>query len=142
MKKLIAGLIMVVLIIAAFMAVFPAPAWADTGQATAPPITVDLTPLFQALIGVLATIITVKVVPYLKKKLTNEQQAALASATKVAVFAAEQLYGSRAGKKKLEYAQQLLLSKGFTVDINAIEAAVKELSLQQSAASGVKPPGK
>ena len=123
MKRLVCALTLVF----AFCCFAAVPAYAAGSDA---PV-IDLTPLFQAAIAVLATIITAKVIPWLKARLTAEQQAALAAATRVAVFAAEQIYGAGEGRKKLEYAQTLLLTKGYRVDPDAIEAAVRELTILQ-----------
>lgn len=89
-------------------------------------MTIDLTPIIQALIGLLATIVTVKVIPWIKAKTTNEQQAMLRAAVKTAVFAAEQLYGAGNGENKLEYVCEMLRNQGYEVDRVKIEAAVGE----------------
>ena len=89
---------------------------------------IDLTPILQALIGILAAIITAKVIPWIKARTTVSQQILIDAAVKMAVMAAEQLYGAGTGAQKLEYAQTYLAGKGYTVDRAAIEAAVKELS--------------
>lgn len=48
------------------------------------------------------------------------------------VYAAEQLYGSGKGTAKLQYVQDGLESRGLSVDIPAIEAAVREMNLIES----------
>jgi LysR family transcriptional repressor of citA len=53
---------------------------------------IDLTPIINAVIALIAAIISVKVIPWIKAKTTNEQQAMMRAAVKTAVFAAEQLY--------------------------------------------------
>jgi hypothetical protein len=85
---------------------------------------IDLTTIIEALLGLLAAIITMYVIPWLKSKTTNEQQAKIEAALRVAVCAAEQLYGAGHGKEKLEYAAEHLRSRGYEVDEDAIEAAV------------------
>lgn len=87
---------------------------------------IDLTPIIQAIIGLLAAIITVKVIPWIKAKTTNEQQIMLEAAIRTAVFAAEQIYGAGKGKEKLTYAQTYLAKHGYKVDIDDIEAAVQD----------------
>lgn len=89
---------------------------------------VDLTPILQALIGLLATIITVKVIPWIKARTTAQQQAGLAAMARTLVYAAEQIYGAGRGTEKLAYVQQQLAARGYTVDIDAIEAAVRQMS--------------
>lgn len=92
---------------------------------------IDLTPIFQALIGLLAAIITLKVVPWIKARTTAQQQALLAAAVRVSVYAAEQLYGAGNGKEKLIYVKGALARKGYNIDIDEIEAAVRELALME-----------
>ena len=90
---------------------------------------IDLTPIFQALIALLASIITIKVIPWIKARTTAQQQEMLRAAVSVAVYAAEQLYGAGNGKEKLMYAKGQLAKKGYHVDIDEIEAAVRELAV-------------
>lgn len=114
--------------------ILTAPCFAEADQPAAAQI--DLTPVFQALIALLATIITVKVIPWIKARTTAQQQDLLAATTKVIVYAAEQLYGSGMGETKLIYVEEELRKRGYTIDRAAIEAAVRELTIVQS-----KPPG-
>lgn len=89
-------------------------------------MSIDLTPIIQALIGLLATIITVKVIPWIKAKTTNEQQAGIRALVKTLVFAAEQLYGAGNGEEKLKYVIDYLYARDIHVDRYEIEAVVKE----------------
>ena len=45
------------------------------------------------------------------------------------MFAAEQMFGAGNGKEKLMYAKGRLAEKGFKIDIDEIEAAVRELTI-------------
>lgn len=96
---------------------------------------IDLTPLFQAVVGILAALVTYKLIPWIQARTTAQQQELLRAAVSVAVYAAEQLYGAGAGKEKLMYVKGQLAKKGYRVDIDEIEAAVRELTLvsEQSA---------
>ena len=85
---------------------------------------INLTPIFEAIIALLAAIITYKVIPWIKERTTKEQFARLEAAARVAVFAAEQLYGAGKGDEKFRYAQEYLARKGFDIDAAEIEAAV------------------
>lgn len=97
---------------------------------------IDLTPLIQAVITLIATIITIYILPklraYLKEKLTSEQRKKLLEWVSVAVKAAEQLYGTGMGEKKKEYVLEFLNSKGFIFDydevITMIESEVYNIS--------------
>lgn len=88
---------------------------------------INLTPIFQAIIALIASLITYKLIPLIRSK-TNANQRTLLNATiRTLVFAAEQLYGAGNGKDKLRYVSNELLKRGFIVDVAAIEGAVKEL---------------
>lgn len=95
---------------------------------------IDLTPIINAAIVLLAGIITAFVIPWVKAYVlpwiaanTNEKQRnILCGLYKTAVFAAEQVVRSGYGKDKLEYAKNYIRDKGYTVDYDMIEATVKE----------------
>lgn len=91
----------------------------------------DLTPLFQAVISLVAVLVTMFVIPYIKKKANAEDLAEFHGWVKVAVAAAEQLYKVTEGEEKKQYVLDYLHSKGYSVDVddleNAIEAAVLKL---------------
>lgn len=90
-------------------------------------MTIDLTPVLQAVIGLLAALITYRLVPWIKARTTNEQQALMQATIRTLVFAAEQIYGAGGGAEKMQYVQDQLKARGFDVDLAAIEAAVREL---------------
>ena len=87
---------------------------------------INLTPIIQALITLFAALITYRLIPWIKSKTSNEQQAAMRAMVKTLVFAAEQLYGEMEGSKKLDYVKTRLLAAGYDVDVAEIEAAVYE----------------
>lgn len=88
---------------------------------------IDLTPVIQAIIGLLAALIAYRLIPMIKAKTSNEQQAYITTLIKAGVFAAEQLYKTEGmGTKKMEFVREYLLGKGFNVDTTAIEAIVAE----------------
>ena len=62
--------------------------------------------------------------------MTAEQQALLLATTKTLVFAAEQIYDAGGGKEKLMYVKGKLMEKGFSVDVDVIEAMVKEMNIE------------
>lgn len=93
---------------------------------------IDLTPVVQALVSLFVVIITCVVVPYIRKKTSQETFTEVCEWVKIAVQAAEQIYtGSGRGAEKKTYVENFLKAKGFTLDsdsINAlIESYVKEL---------------
>lgn len=87
--------------------------------------TIDLTPVINAVIVLLAAVITAFVIPWIKAKATVQQQEALLGVYRTLVFAAEQLFGSGHGEDKLTYVENQLKKKGYTVDRDMIEATVK-----------------
>lgn len=88
---------------------------------------INLTPIFQAIIALIASLITYKLIPLIKAKTTANQRALLNATIRTLVFAAEQLYGAGNGKDKLLYVKNELVKRGFSIDTAAIEGAVKEL---------------
>ena len=91
--------------------------------------TIDLTPVIEALVALVSALITVFILPKLtrclKERLSAEQMSALKEWTRVAVAAAEQLYGSKTGQQKKEYVISFLLSKGIVVDIDEVTALIE-----------------
>lgn len=87
---------------------------------------INLTPIIQAILALLAALVTYRLIPWIKERTTAEQQNNIRAAVKVFVFAAEQLYGAGKGKEKMEYVRDRLRENGFDVDIDEIEAAVGE----------------
>lgn len=87
---------------------------------------IDLTPILQAILALMAALITYKLIPWIQARTTHEQQNLLLSVTSVLVFAAEQLYGAGRGADKLDYVIRELEYRGFTADRAAIEAVIKD----------------
>lgn len=87
---------------------------------------VDLTPLFQAIITLLISVITYKVVPWLKEKTTQQQYENVSTMAKVAVYAAEQMYKNGTNKEKLAYAVKLLASYGYDLDEAALRSTIEK----------------
>ena len=94
---------------------------------------IDLTPVFQAIIALLAALVTYRLIPWIQSKTTKNQQEALITAARIAVLAAEQVFGSGRGKEKFNYALAALKAAGFNIDgsiaIAAVEKAVRDLNL-------------
>ena len=74
---------------------------------------IDLTPVFQALIALIAALITCWLIPWIKAKTTKQQQENLYAAAKIAVYAAEQIFGPKSGQDKFKYARDFLISIGW-----------------------------
>lgn len=93
---------------------------------------IDLTPLLQAVIALLASLITLKLIPWIKSRTTAQQQVLLQSTTQILVCAAEQLYGAGRGEEKLRYVEAELERRGYRVDAAAIEASVRAMNLESA----------
>lgn len=93
-------------------------------------MTFDFTALFEILISILSVIVSCFLIPWLKEKLSAEKLEKLVKWVKIAVEAAEQLYGSGTGQQKKEYVVSFLLSKGIKFDANEVEAIIESSVLQ------------
>ena len=96
---------------------------------------IDITPIVNAVIALLAAGVSVFLIPWIKSKTTDAQRKELLEWVKIAVAAAEQLYnGQGRGEEKKQYVLDFLKQKGFKVDeesvVNAIEAIVKQLNTE------------
>lgn len=86
---------------------------------------IDFTELFQALITLLATIVTTLLIPWLKKKLSAERLDELKKWVHIAVQSAEQIMSSKTGLEKKEYVVSFLLSKGIVFDVDEVNALIE-----------------
>ena len=87
---------------------------------------IDLTPIFKAVIALIAALITYRLVPWIKSKTTESQQNYLRGLVKSFVFAAEQMYGAGNGAEKMSHVRMKLREAGYDVDTDEIEALVYE----------------
>ena len=98
----------------------------------------DITKIIVAVIGLLSTLLTVFLAPYLKTKLDSEKLKRLGELAKTFVLAAEQLIGKEKGEQKKALVQGWLKEKGYDVSLDevnsAIEAAVKEMNIAMGVA--------
>lgn len=86
---------------------------------------IDITPVIEALIGLVSLIITGFLIPYLRQKLSNEKREKLRSWVNIAVTAAEQLMKGKTGLEKKEYVVAFLLSKGLVFDVDEVTAMIE-----------------
>ena len=92
---------------------------------------INLTPIISAALALIAALITAYVIPWIKANTTEKQRDQMMLWVEVAVNAAEQLYkGSGRGEEKKEYVIQFLADKGYTADLNEVEAAIEAFVLQ------------
>lgn len=86
---------------------------------------IDLTPIFEALIGLAAALITAFLIPYIKSKYNAAQQEEIVTWVEFAVLAAEQLYGSGMGQEKKAYVLEFLRQQGYSVDAAKLEVLIE-----------------
>lgn len=95
---------------------------------------IDLTPLINAAILLVAALVGAYLVPWLKSRTSAEQRENLLKWVDIAVAAAQQLYHQCSGEVRLKYALELLQTQGFDVNNgvvqDAVEAAVLKLHQQ------------
>lgn len=93
-------------------------------------MTFDFTGIFEIVISVLSVIASCFIIPWLKEKLSAEKLERLVKWVKIAVEAAEQLYGSGAGQQKKEYVVNFLLEKGIVFDADKMSAIIESAVYQ------------
>ncbi len=86
----------------------------------------DITQILMATMTLIMSVITAFLIPYLKEKIGEKRFAELSRWVSVAVTAAEQIYvGSGRGSEKKQYVLEFLNSKGFTVDMDALDKLIE-----------------
>lgn len=92
---------------------------------------IDLTPIINVAITILAGIALRYLVPWLREKTTAKQREDMLVWVDIAVQAAQQLYYQADGKARLDHAMYVLNEAGFDINDttlrNAVEAAVLKL---------------
>lgn len=91
--------------------------------------TIDLTPLCNALIAVLAAFLTPRIIKWLSAVTSEKQRCELREWAKIAVAAAEQIFPREAAEKKKKYVVDFLTENGFDVEFSEIDAAVESAVL-------------
>ena len=85
--------------------------------------------LFNVLLAWIAKVVVPPLKEWLAAKTTTEQRGLMYTFVKELVAAAEQtIVGAGLGSEKMQYVIDGLKAKGITVDIDMIEAAVKEMN--------------
>ena len=86
----------------------------------------DITPIAQAFIALVITVIVIVIIPWIKSRTTSEQLTQIMSWVNIAVLAAEQLFkGVGRGEEKKQYVIDFLKSKGYYIDAEKIEAMIE-----------------
>jgi len=92
---------------------------------------VDLTPIINAVLALLAALITAFLIPWLKKKMSAQDYARLTLIVGTAVKAAEQIYfGQDRGAEKMAYVLEILKQNGYDVNVDSITAMIEAAVLE------------
>jgi hypothetical protein len=96
---------------------------------------IDLTNLIEALFAILAAVAMRYLIPWLKTKMSKDQEETLYTIVSIAVMAAEKLYGAKKGDDKLAYVERYLEARGVKVDTMRLKAyvnaAIKQMDQKQ-----------
>lgn len=91
----------------------------------------DITPIVEAIIALIAAVITVFVIPWIKSKTTSQQRKDIIAWVDIAVSAAEQIYnGPGRGMEKKNYVLKYLNSKGLKIDDATIDMMIESAVLK------------
>ena len=90
----------------------------------------DLTPILNAVIALLAALITALVIPWIKRKTSAQDREELLRWVEIAVAAAEQIWGSAQGEEKKKAVADFLREKGFSFSEREIDSAIEAAVLQ------------
>ena len=88
-------------------------------------MTFEITELLNAIIKLLAILITTFIIPWVKRKVGNEKMAEFLSWVDIGVLAAEQLYEDFECEEKKDYVVNLLKEKGFKFTEAEVSAAIE-----------------
>lgn len=92
---------------------------------------INLTQVASAVISLVSVLVAAFLIPFIKSKFSAEQLDKAEKWAKIAVQAAEMIFGDGKGTEKKEYVVAFLKSKGYTLDTdsldNLIESKVLEL---------------
>lgn len=127
--------LLVILIIITIMTTWAVPAIAESTDASGFHLDITgvivslLALLFNALLAWIAKVVVPPLKEWLAAKTTTEQRGLMYTFVKELVAAAEQtIVGAGLGSEKMQYVVDRLKEKGIEVDIDMIEAAVKEMN--------------
>lgn len=91
---------------------------------------IDITPIVNALIMMLAAIITTFVIPLLKKNASAQDLNEMLKWIDIAVMAAQQMYYTEDGAARKQYVLDFLTEKGYDVNSQAVDAAIESAVLK------------
>lgn len=94
-------------------------------------MTIDITAIIVAFIGLVGTILTTVLIPYFKSRTTAEQRENIYFWAKLAVQAAEKIFKETGmGKEKKAYVIKFLEEHGIILDEDQIDVVIESAVLQ------------
>ena len=94
-------------------------------------MTIDITAIIVAFIGLVGTVLTTVLVPYFKSRTTAEQRENIYFWAKLAVEAAEKIFKETGmGKEKKAYVIKFLEEHGIVLDEDQIDVVIESAVLQ------------
>ena len=94
---------------------------------------IDLTPIINAAIVLIAALVTTFLIPWIKANVNEKKQENFLLWVEIAVDAAEKLYeGAKRGEEKKAYVLTFLEERGYTADMEAVNAAIEAAVLRLS----------
>jgi 16S rRNA U1498 N3-methylase RsmE len=88
---------------------------------------IDITPIVNAIIALVAALITTFFIPWIKGKIDAQKLSQIERWVEIAVGAAEQIYKeSGMGEKKKQYVLDFLAKKGLKLDLDSLDALIEE----------------
>lgn len=94
-------------------------------------MSIDLTPIFQALIALAAALVSTFLIPWLVKKYGTEKLNEVQRWVGIFVRAAEQIYNeSGLGEQKKAYVLARLEEKGYIIDMDEIDGMIEATVLE------------
>lgn len=98
---------------------------------------IDITPVVNALIMLIAAIVTTFVIPLLKKNSSAQDLNEMLKWIDIAVMAAQQMYYMEDGARRKQYVMNFLAEKGYDVNSQAVDAAIESAVLKLHQELGV-----
>lgn len=90
----------------------------------------DLTPIINAVVALLAALITAFVIPWIKRNTSQKDREEMLMWVDIAVAAAQQLYRNLDGATRKQYVVDFLAGKGYSIDDNTLDAAIEAAVLK------------
>lgn len=99
---------------------------------------IDLTPIFNMIIALLAALAARYLVPWLRANTTAKQREHMMAWAKVAVAAAQQIYHQQDGSVRLQYALEFMEAQGFDIETESVRDVIESevLKLHQGLVIG------